>query len=232
VGRALRLRPPHADACRCGGAPARARCGSCRVSARLTLLNPLPLRPRQAATSMGSSMTSWSSSRWAWNAGGRPHSRAGQQACLHGQEHTPRRTRVREDSAAPLHPRPPCARRAPLSPRQVGGDCPATNYLFMGDFVDRGFYSVETFLLLLALKVGGRGGRRVRAGAAWSGGARDSSAGAKAHVRRGVAPGGHPAAPRALVAAPDALLPRTPPPPTPAPPARPAARCATRTASR
>ena len=36
---------------------------------------------------------------------------------------------------------------------QVGGDCPSTNYLFMGDFVDRGFYSVETFLLLLALKV-------------------------------------------------------------------------------
>jgi serine/threonine-protein phosphatase 4 catalytic subunit len=36
---------------------------------------------------------------------------------------------------------------------QVGGDCPQTNYLFMGDFVDRGFYSVETFLLLLALKV-------------------------------------------------------------------------------
>lgn len=36
---------------------------------------------------------------------------------------------------------------------KVGGDVPYTNYLFMGDFVDRGLYSVETFLLLLALKV-------------------------------------------------------------------------------
>lgn len=36
---------------------------------------------------------------------------------------------------------------------KVGADVPDTNYLFMGDFVDRGFYSVETFLLLLALKV-------------------------------------------------------------------------------
>lgn len=36
---------------------------------------------------------------------------------------------------------------------KVGGDCPLTNYLFMGDFVDRGFYSIETFLLLLVLKV-------------------------------------------------------------------------------
>ena len=36
---------------------------------------------------------------------------------------------------------------------KVGGNVPETNYLFMGDFVDRGFFSVETFLLLLALKV-------------------------------------------------------------------------------
>ncbi|KAG8725449.1 phosphoprotein phosphatase PP4 catalytic subunit [Ceratobasidium sp. 395] len=36
---------------------------------------------------------------------------------------------------------------------KMGGFCPETNYLFMGDFVDRGFYSVETFLLLLAFKV-------------------------------------------------------------------------------
>jgi serine/threonine-protein phosphatase 2A catalytic subunit len=35
----------------------------------------------------------------------------------------------------------------------IGGDVPFTNYLFMGDFVDRGYYSVESVSLLVALKV-------------------------------------------------------------------------------
>lgn len=36
---------------------------------------------------------------------------------------------------------------------EEGGKCPETNYLFLGDYVDRGYRCCETFLLLLALKV-------------------------------------------------------------------------------
>jgi serine/threonine-protein phosphatase 2A catalytic subunit len=36
---------------------------------------------------------------------------------------------------------------------RIGGDIPETNYIFMGDFVDRGYHSVESFLLLLSFKV-------------------------------------------------------------------------------
>ena len=36
---------------------------------------------------------------------------------------------------------------------KIGGNSPDTNYLFMGDYVDRGYHSVETLCLLVVLKV-------------------------------------------------------------------------------
>ncbi|SCU92881.1 LAFA_0F13476g1_1 [Lachancea sp. 'fantastica'] len=36
---------------------------------------------------------------------------------------------------------------------QIGGAVPNTNYLFLGDYVDRGLYSVETISLLIVLKL-------------------------------------------------------------------------------
>ena len=34
----------------------------------------------------------------------------------------------------------------------TGGQVPSTNYIFMGDFVDRGYNSLEVFTLLMLLK--------------------------------------------------------------------------------
>lgn len=36
---------------------------------------------------------------------------------------------------------------------KISGSAPDTNYLFLGDYVDRGYYSVETVCMVIALKV-------------------------------------------------------------------------------
>lgn len=36
---------------------------------------------------------------------------------------------------------------------KVGGEIPHTKYIFLGDLVDCGYYSVETILLLFVLKI-------------------------------------------------------------------------------